>query len=428
MSNCKVPKCFETAKKTCIVPNPWIIFTKSVKGIGLTKEEKEDQYKKFLKKYEPIKKSGDNKAYRAALCLNKHKKNKKVVIRTFLKRLMKERKEINMGCDIPPNLVKFFEMFVPSAIVGSTLNKCQVIAKYMLKKCVDKKMLKYFTFQNTINYGSYGLLISGTYRKTPVAIKIIPVHSTRSFSLAFSTNYSNAKLNSVPSRNIKREIALQKIFHEKLGGGFHVPKIYGDVSIIKSRKNPNQEIAVFVMEQITKPKPIGTIPQEVRHIKSVPEILRKIHSQGLVHGDLHVGNFLSTRKKSYVIDFGRSMDLTKTRNLIEQDKVMLKLMDYIIGLEPILRNVNAVGYKDDVKVLRSFINAIEKSAPNKKEFDDLLASVNDANFVDNVRCVLAPISRNVSLQEIKKRYECISNLRFKRFYSKQRYWSQVLDF
>lgn len=431
---CKAPRCYKSKTNTCSVPNPWIIFNRLHKGFA-NKEQKDTAYANFVNQVNEIKKTKDENAYRAALCLRLRGMNPTAVVpksssivSRFVKRLMKERKEIEMECKMTPNLVKFFEMFVPSSIIGSTMNPCQVIAKHMLSQCVPKDQLKYYTFQDNISSGAHGLLLTGTYKKTPVAIKIIPVHVRTPYTLTFTVDGNKKTLKSVVERNIVRETKLQKAMGSILFNGFRVPKIYGNTGIIRSKTNTDR-IAVIVMDKVVDAKNMELMPfvEQSKSNAMIPPILQKLHSKGFIHGDLHMWNLMVTDSMPFVIDFGRSLT-TKTSALRrKEDIAMLKIMDYIIPLEMVLRGVNNYNYTNVGKMASQYIEAIDKS-PARKAINLLLSRTNNELFNIDARYILSPLpSDKRTLDDLQERYNSINNMRWNQYYSRRRVWSQVLD-
>lgn len=366
---CKVPRCYKSKKNNCSLPNPWIIFNKTHKGFT-DKTTKDMAYLEFKNKMTPKKKVDEN-AYRASLCLYKEKQpitTKSTIVSRFVAKLMKERQEIEMECKMTPNLVDFFEKFVPSSIVGSTtLNPCQVIAKYMLAQCVPKDQLKYYTFQDSISHGAHGLLISGTYKKKPIAIKIIPVHKQKPHKLSFTINGKQQTLKSVSEKNILREFNIQKAVGDINFKEFDVPSVYGNMSIMKSKKNSDR-IAVLIMDKIVDIIDIEkmSFDDQCKYAAKIPCMLHKLHEHGFIHGDLHMWNIMTTAKKSYVIDFGRSIDTNHTTIQDKQDIQMLEIMDYIIPLEMILRGVNYYNYNNLGKMMIMYLDAMDHCPAGKK--------------------------------------------------------------
>lgn len=435
--NCKVPRCYKTKANTCSVPNPWVVFNRIIKGRTLTKTQKETGYEKFLAKFKSIREAGDgdDKAYRAALCLAVTKPTglprepKKGIVSRFVERLMKERREIEMDCTMTPNLRNFFNQFVPTEIVGVPMNPCQLIAKFMLEKCVPRHDLKYYTFQDKISSGAHGLLISGTYKQKPVAIKIIPVHARRPYTLSFTADRHTKTIKSVPERNILRECDIQKHVASKTFRKFLVPAIHGDVSIIKSKKDPSRRVAVIVMEKVIDPIDLekATANEQTNRLADIPVFLTELHKKGIVHGDLHMWNVLFTKDNPYVIDFGRSFIVKNFKNGNKQDAAMLTIMDYIIPLEMVLRGVNVYNSKTLGNMTAKYIDAMQKKGI-KTHVQKLFDKTSNPLFNIDAQFVLSPLTDDKrDLSSLKERYDAISNLRFNYYYSKNRSWGHVLD-
>lgn len=429
---CKIPKCYKSQKNNCSIPNPWIVFNKNHRGFT-TKALKTSAYIDFKNSFNPIK-TKDEQAYRASLCLYKKKPTTIIpqgskLISKFVARLMKERKEIELGCKMTPNLIKFFEQFVPSSIVGTTtLNPCRVIAKYMLEKCVPRDQLKYYTFQDKITYGAHGLLISGTFQQKPVAIKIIPIHTHDPYKFSFTIDGHTTTLKSLSEKNVVNEFNLQKKVGEINFHSFQIPSIHSDIGIIKSRTS-NNRVAVFVMDKV-----VGEIDMEkmsfqeqCKCVDQIPCILHKLHTKGFIHGDLHMWNLLVTRKSSYVIDFGRSINMKDTDIKDKNDLKMLKVMDYIIPLEMVLRGVDQYNYKDIGTMMIGYLDGIQ-ICPAHKEIDTLLEQIKDGLFKIDVRLVLGSITvGHITLEDLKERYNAIKNLLFGKYYSNYaKNWYQVM--
>lgn len=431
---CKIPKCYKSLKNKCSSPNPWVVFNKHHKFTSKT--EKDNSYQQFKKSLQELKENNEN-AYRAFLCLYKKKEKKPLttttkstIISNFVKRLMKERKEIELECKMTPNLISFFEKFVPSTIMGtSTLNPCRVIAKYMLGKCVPKDQLKYYTFQENMSAGAHGLILSGTFREKPVAIKIIPVHKRVPYQLSFMINGNPMTLRSVSEKNITREFNLQKEIGNFKFHTFQVPSIHGNVDIIKSKSN-NDRIAVLVMDKVVDEIDMEkmSFEEQCKCVAQIPCILHKLHMKGFLHGDLHMWNLLITKKTSYVIDFGRSVNLKNTFIRNKQDLKMLQIMDYIIPLEMILRGVNSSTYKNVGKMMVDYLDGMDK-CPAHKEINTLLTQINNELFKIDTQIVLNPITTDkITLDDLKERYNTITNLRLNYYYSNMtKNWADVLD-
>lgn len=426
---CKLPQCYKSLTNKCSVPNPWIVFNKHYKFTSKT--EKDQAYLEFKHSMEELKKKNPI-AYRAALCLHKKKEKrapKPNIISSFIKRLMRERNEIQMECKMTPNLVAFFEKFVPTSIVGaSTLNPCQVIAKYMLAKCVPKDQLKYYTFQDKMSAGAHGLLLAGTYRNKPVAIKIIPVHARSPYQLSFTVDGRTTRLRSVSEKNIKREFNLQKTIGDTTFSTFKVPAIHGEVDILKSKTN-NDRVAVMVMDRVEDEIDMEkmTMDEQCKYVAQIPCILHQLHKKHFLHGDLHMWNLLITKKDSYVIDFGRSVNMKNT-SISREDLKMLKVMDYIIPMEMILRGVDGSTYEQSGRMMVDYLEGMDK-CPARKELDLLLTQIKNELFRIDAQLVLQPITKDkITLDDLKERYNAITNLRLNHYYSNmRRNWAHVLD-
>lgn len=437
--DCKAPRCYKTKKEKCTLPNPWIVFNGLVKGKSYSKEKKSTEYAHFLTKYKSVRETGDDKAYRSALCITtktkkamepSYIKNKGSIVSKFVERLMKERKEIEMGCKMTPNIKEFFNQFVPTEITGVPLNPCQMIAKFMLEKCVARNELKYYTFQDTISYGAHGLLMSGTYKQKPIAIKIIPVHKLSRYELSFTIDHNTTKIKSVQEKNIVREFNIQKQVAETDFNNFRVPKIYGDVSIIRSKKNKSHRIAVIVMEKVVNPidleKASGV--EQTNRLMEIPSFLAELHKKGFIHGDLHLWNVLFTNEKPFVIDYGRSFATREFTNGTKEDLAMLAIMDYIIPLEMVLRNVSIFNNKTIGKMASKYLEAVATPIV-KKDLDNLFEQIKERYiFNDIAKYVLSPIPNDkMDLDSLKERYVGISDLRLDPFYSRNRNWCAVLQ-
>lgn len=426
---CKLPTCYKSQKKTCSTPNPWIVFNKTHRGFP-SKEQKKKAYHLFKEELAHLQKT-DSDAYRAALCLYKKKEKRRFPVKAFVQRLMEERKEIEMGCAMPPNLVRFFEQFVPSVIIGTTLNPCQVIAKHLLAKCVRKEDLKYYTVQDKVSSGAHGLLMAGTLKKKPIVIKVIPVHETTPYRLSFTTDHQHVNIKSLSEKNIMREFHLQKRIGDERFDGFQVPAIHGNISIIKS-KTSTDRIAVLVMDRVVGEIDMErmTLKQQCHYVSMIPCILHKLHKKGFLHGDLHMWNLLATPTEPYVIDFGRSVHLHDTTITDPTDKIMLTLMDYVIPLEMILRGVDPSGYTHIAGLTRAYMEGMD-ACPAKKEVDTLFAQVRGKNpqfDTDMDVVMMVPLPTTPTFHSLKTRYNHIRNLLFNKYYSngKER-WYDIMD-
>lgn len=438
--DCKAPLCYKTKKEKCISPNPWVVYNGLVKGKSLSKEAKSSGYAKFMTRFNRIRNLGDEKAYRSALCItSKTKKmtspsdngnHSRSIVSRFVKKLMEERNEIEMGCKITPKLKEFFNQFVPTEIVGVPLNPCQMIAKFMLEKCVPRNELKFYTFQDNISYGAHGLLMSGTYKKKPIAIKIIPVHTNTRYTLSFTINNRSKTIKSVPEKGIQREFTIQKQVSDTHFKNFRVPHIYGDMSIVKSKKNPSHRIAVIVMEKVVNPINLenATSEEQTKRVMEIPTFLLELHKKFFIHGDLHIWNVLFTNEKPYVLDYGRSFDMRRFDNGNEDDIVMLTIMDYIIPLEMVLRNVSILNYQTVGKMASKYLEVMQTPSI-KKELDGLFRHIQEKYiFNDIAKYVLSPLPDDkITLDQLKERYTAISDLRIDPFYSNNRNWCAVMQ-
>lgn len=426
---CKAPACFKTTKNACVVPNPWIVFNKLNKGVVM--RSKKSAYDRFIKSFDAIRGTGDNDAYRAALCLRlTNRIDRRPIVSRFVDKLMKDRAEIEMDCKMTPNLVRFFEDYVPSRIVGTTtISPCRAIAAHMLSKCVPKDQLKYYTFQEKLVSGKHGLVIGGTYKQRPVVIKIIPVHTgTRSNITKFTIDGVAHTLTSVSQQGVEKETRIQKAIADASSSSrsFRVPKIHGNLSILKSKRHVRKRIAVIVMDKIQDVINLerATLSVLGQCLSKTPKVIQKVHELGFIHSDMHMWNvlFTTTSQRPYVVDFGRSFDTRHgLDDMDENDANMLRIMDYIVPLEMLLR-LNTDNMRS---LVVEFLKGMDKSKAVKKEIKTLMSSIPNDVFKICVNQVIAPAD-DATRAELRERHDTILTLFDSYFYSRGRSWFTMI--
>ena len=126
-SRCVAPKCFKTKKKTCILPNPWIMFLQQNAGKQLTRPELSQKYKTWKKRsgYDKLKSKQARNDY------NCKKISKAANATATIDELLKTKKSLipnaGNGCFARVDLDKDFSL---GKYAGQKLTKAQFEKKY----------------------------------------------------------------------------------------------------------------------------------------------------------------------------------------------------------------------------------------------------------------------------------------------------------
>lgn len=406
MIHCNAPHCFRTKNQKCITPNPWIVFLQSIKGQKMDPKERRRKYDQFLEKYHTVKLTGDNAAYRGALCLRRQHTRAPVKVNkigNFANRLMSERDDIVMECNMTPELVNFFSKFVPTKIDGSNLNPCQVIAKNLLKACVSRDQLKYFTFQKNIAVGGSGVVFSGTYKRQEVIVKIAMVSGTHDHVHILIPPDIDTTVRTMQEETVRREFNVHKYVHGHIDAStpFRVPEVYGKLAVV------NRKIAVFVMEHVKNKHISFRDVVKSNHVlneisdryKIIPSIIHQFHKWNITHNDLHVNNVLFWEdERPVVIDFGRCVVLNTIEN--EQDRIILQLVDYVVPLWIVLSKRNYP--RQITQILRFYTHQLHKE-PIRTELSDLKRRLrNNNNIQERFNSIInVNTHRDMTRQEIR---------------------------
>lgn len=192
------------------------------------------------------------------------------------------------------------------------------VGSYIKSKMPHMKKKKFdLVFERTLGKGYNGYVILCRYGKERlVAVKIVI------FSDAVETDMIHATTKEV----FNRENRVHKLVYSKLGShvGIVIPKLY-DYAIIRSVAGVH-EVGISIMQYISIPnndmtwvlRNQGSMHDVRLYFKRMISTLTDLHRVGVIHGDLHTGNFKGLCKKPILIDFGRSVVVKESEHFREK--------------------------------------------------------------------------------------------------------------
>ncbi len=121
--------------------------------------------------------------------------------------------------------------------------------------------------------------------------------------------------------------------------GINVPEVY-----------KVDEKKFLIAMEFVEGKPL-TVKTFRNYVKEMAEIIKKLHENDIVHGDLHPKNFIRTDKGLYVIDFGlsfvsqrvedKAVDLFELKKLLKSNNLWEEFAE-VYGIEEVLRKLEEI--------------------------------------------------------------------------------------
>lgn len=295
-------------------------------------------------------------------------------------------------CRLTKDWVNFFRRFI-EYFDKPGRTSCQVIAAALLRNVVPSGELKNYSFNDKVGHGIRGIVFSGSYKHTPIVVKIqrlaVPGQHTNKVTVGHSTFYFDP----VPEQVLKREQYIPQLITSRVSAletvPLRVPRVFSSLSKVWA-KDKSMRIGVFTMEKLplrpgynyffTKDQKLHPTRRGLQGYASIPYLVFTLHKISIVHMDLHLENVMFDGSVPCIFDFGRSLDLSTIGNT--RDVALLKLLDYLVPLYS-MANVDSSVDSYIAENCATFLNAYAKKLP-LKILSTLVEQVGDSTLAASV--------------------------------------------